>query len=765
MERHVSSPESQEAPATDAGVHPHHQSHTQEYYFSRRGEASIPRYLGPVHVSRTSNLISNSLQDHQVPRSFYRPSHDEDCDGDYGGNYSFGRTASREIDVELAQAVRAFTLEDTEDGITTSYGHYSLEGSTSRHVHKGKNSAESHARESGISAAAITKGRSFENKNNSNVPRTSVGLHTHESKNASLDDNAGTLGTPKESHDAQHQDRGGTRMDPIEGEPGESKRMSVDEGTLADLAYRKTYFLGLGTWPSPDVEASADAPSSSVASPSPSDVNSTFSASSLSDNSKQGFTQCGQGGTGSTGSRPQARQSSEGSNTFGNSQGQGSGSRNGKRPTGSGDGQDDGGGGSGNKKFKDDETPLKTPSHRFACPFQKHDPADVSYDGTKGRYRSCTGVGFPTIARLKEHLYRCHLIPITCGRCQATFPEQEKLDDHHLEAIRCEYRPKTSLGITPAVQKELRRKMVVQDPEEKWWEIYRLIFPLDSLDSLDSLPSSPYCRHDGGRDSNDFAEHNMPHNIHDGSGDFNEYAERNMAEALDVSLSPILDDWDGSPDKRAYLKDAIIKCHRELWERFWTSKEATTVAPSDEMENAGQHEALPEPYFDFPFQHNPLWSLDGFMPQQDAQFAAIEFSGPFLSGPFPPMQQLPPAAREVPTLIYDRPRPPQRGNSFRSDSAFGTSSVCDQCSNGKLHRCFTPMTPTTGMASESIQAERSSTAYPATIGSVMHHKDHTYSSQLDPSMFLSSWPKENGAPGLPILNYCGQYPDLQNAQR
>ncbi|KAG4427620.1 hypothetical protein IFR05_016897 [Cadophora sp. M221] len=72
--------------------------------------------------------------------------------------------------------------------------------------------------------------------------------------------------------------------------------------------------------------------------------------------------------------------------------------------------EDHGGSGSGNKKFKADETPPKTPSQRFACPFQKHDPADVSYDGTKGRYRSCTGVGFPTIARLKEHLIKWMII-------------------------------------------------------------------------------------------------------------------------------------------------------------------------------------------------------------------------------------------------------------------------------------------------------------------------------------------------------------------
>lgn len=59
------------------------------------------------------------------------------------------------------------------------------------------------------------------------------------------------------------------------------------------------------------------------------------------------------------------------------------------------------------------------------------------------------------------------------------------MDDHLLEAIRCEYQPKTSSGITPAIEKELRRKTTVQDPVEKWWEIYRLIFPLESL------PSSP----------------------------------------------------------------------------------------------------------------------------------------------------------------------------------------------------------------------------------------------------------------------------------
>ncbi|KAL5316896.1 hypothetical protein ACEPPN_015948 [Leptodophora sp. 'Broadleaf-Isolate-01'] len=400
MSRHVSSRESQEAPVTDAGGLPSCQPRMQEYDFSCRGETSMPRYFEPVYVSRTNNPITNALQDHQVPRSFYKTTHDEDYGGDHGENYTIGRISSRDTGDLLAQAVRALTLDETEGGITTScndklgYGNYSMEGNTNRHVHQEKNATGKYAQESGISVAAITQGRSFENENRSNVPRTLIGLHINESNNHP-DDTVGALGACRDSHGARHQDQAGSCIDSTDRASGEPKRISVDEGSLADLSYRKSYFLGLGTWPSPDVEASADPPSGSFA---PSNID---SSSSLCDSSKQGFTQCGQGGTGSTGSRPQARQSSEGSNIFGNSQGQGSGSRNGKRPTGSGERQDDDGGGSGNKKFKDDETPPRTLSQRFACPFQKHDPAEVSYDGTKGRYRSCTGVGFPTIARLK----------------------------------------------------------------------------------------------------------------------------------------------------------------------------------------------------------------------------------------------------------------------------------------------------------------------------------------------------------------------------
>ncbi|KAG4427329.1 hypothetical protein IFR05_017187, partial [Cadophora sp. M221] len=122
------------------------------------------------------NPISNALQDLQVPRSFYRTSHKKVYSGDYyGENYTIGCISPR----------------DTEDGL----------------------------------APAITHKRSFENKKQSNVPRTLIGLHTNESKNAHRDDSAGTLGEYKGSHGAQHQDRAGTHIGSTNRESGESKAL------------------------------------------------------------------------------------------------------------------------------------------------------------------------------------------------------------------------------------------------------------------------------------------------------------------------------------------------------------------------------------------------------------------------------------------------------------------------------------------------------------------------------------------------------------
>jgi len=88
---------------------------------------------------------------------------------------------------------------------------------------------------------------------------------------------------------------------------------------------------------------------------------------------------------------------------------------------------------------------------------------------------------------IREHLYRVHKDPITCGRCQEPFDNQVSLDSHLQKEISCELRPaKATRGITPAMEKELRLKKKTERTREETWNcIYQLLLPGTTL------PASP----------------------------------------------------------------------------------------------------------------------------------------------------------------------------------------------------------------------------------------------------------------------------------
>lgn len=140
----------------------------------------------------------------------------------------------------------------------------------------------------------------------------------------------------------------------------------------------------------------------------------------------------------------------------------------------------------------------------FACPFHKHNPQKYCSNAVTGRkFHSCGPPGFPSIHRIKlvvsqpicsqrqkgltrfalarEHIYRQHSRPIECPRCFEIFQNQTALEAHQRAAQMCEVRQKGETeGITQEQQIRLRSR--VRYPrhyteEDKWKQIYRLIFP------------------------------------------------------------------------------------------------------------------------------------------------------------------------------------------------------------------------------------------------------------------------------------------------
>ncbi|KAK3385483.1 hypothetical protein B0H63DRAFT_394247 [Podospora didyma] len=124
---------------------------------------------------------------------------------------------------------------------------------------------------------------------------------------------------------------------------------------------------------------------------------------------------------------------------------------------------------------------------RFACPFRKHNPRVYNIK----EHEVCAVKDWPTISRLKEHLYRRHY-KIHCPRCKVIFNDARGLASHEMLPLGCEVIDAVPPGdITAAQEKQLKsrsRKHAArrQTDEEKWEDIYRLLFQVPLEESVPS---------------------------------------------------------------------------------------------------------------------------------------------------------------------------------------------------------------------------------------------------------------------------------------
>ncbi|KAI0153719.1 hypothetical protein BJ166DRAFT_364684 [Pestalotiopsis sp. NC0098] len=125
---------------------------------------------------------------------------------------------------------------------------------------------------------------------------------------------------------------------------------------------------------------------------------------------------------------------------------------------------------------------------KFACPYFKRDPTRYT------RRQACSGPGFTSISRLKEHIYRGHRQPeYQCIRCYSIFGNKDLLEDHQRALVPCEISSsRSSDGISEAQYTRLRRKASgAKSDAERWEDVYRILFP-----TAPSIPSCYYETHD-----------------------------------------------------------------------------------------------------------------------------------------------------------------------------------------------------------------------------------------------------------------------------
>ncbi|TLD33864.1 hypothetical protein PspLS_00947 [Pyricularia sp. CBS 133598] len=143
-----------------------------------------------------------------------------------------------------------------------------------------------------------------------------------------------------------------------------------------------------------------------------------------------------------------------------------------------------GNGGKRNKKRARQDTG-DTQQRRFACPYYKHDPQ------TYKNHRTCRSPGYLTTHRLKEHLFRNHSRPEhQCKRCLEELGSEQELENHQrLDHACVKKTAKKDMRLSRAQIQDIKTKKPTLTEHQRWEDIYRKIFPGESL------PKSPY--HDG----------------------------------------------------------------------------------------------------------------------------------------------------------------------------------------------------------------------------------------------------------------------------
>ncbi|KAI1463413.1 uncharacterized protein F4812DRAFT_446854 [Daldinia caldariorum] len=145
------------------------------------------------------------------------------------------------------------------------------------------------------------------------------------------------------------------------------------------------------------------------------------------------------------------------------------------------------------------------PEKLFACPFYKHNPERYN---TKA-WKACAVPEGRTISRLKEHIYRKHFSDRhRCNRCSVEFNCISDLQQHCRSEVRCPIQDShVDIDTIDNAQKhEMQKKQRGISEEEKWENIYRIIFRLDPTCEV----PSPYCdaleakSSAGGDDHNDY---------------------------------------------------------------------------------------------------------------------------------------------------------------------------------------------------------------------------------------------------------------------
>ncbi|KAF1999254.1 hypothetical protein P154DRAFT_232556 [Amniculicola lignicola CBS 123094] len=201
------------------------------------------------------------------------------------------------------------------------------------------------------------------------------------------------------------------------------------------------------------------------------------------------------------------------------------------------------------KSHRPRPSPTEEGQPRFACPFFKMAPS---------RWRNCSQLGWTSLHRVKEHLYRRHESQPRCPRCFTTFPTNNDRDTH-IRCFDCDRQPVPhnieAEGVSPEQKAQLKSRvgLSAKTDEENWSRIYRILFPNVSSDSI----PSPYCENTDSADVQNYQsylEHFLP-----------EMVQNAIEEALENNKVPVNES----------LKNTVAKIVRDCQESVYASYQSS----------------------------------------------------------------------------------------------------------------------------------------------------------------------------------------------
>ena len=188
----------------------------------------------------------------------------------------------------------------------------------------------------------------------------------------------------------------------------------------------------------------------------------------------------------------------------------------------------------------------------FACPFCKKDPR---------RYRICYRYRLSRIGDVKQHINRCHRLPVYCPLCMEVFAT-ESLRDEHIRARSC---PTKSVepfdGVTEDQKKLLARRISSKIPEEEqWYAVFEILFPDHPR------PLSPY----------------IDQKLSEELGSFQDFMASEGLKIIREHLQPHINwapDHDG--DLEAFQNQILGQCLQRLFDEWERTTSPSSSQPPD----------------------------------------------------------------------------------------------------------------------------------------------------------------------------------------